>query len=237
MTIPEPRHPDVAPPPPGSAPVDRVAPPPPAEDVAPQPPGWWKRNRWAVVALPVALIVALGGAADRLVDYWWSDDLRIEDARVQTGEPAWLTGAPEYRDVLDEDEPLVAETPTTRVGVIVAGVDELSMLDDGYDESPIPDGSDAYRVDLAFHADTPVDTTCSLELVDADGARYTGENDPLHQYSPCTKTDEDSGTVYGPEGEWRNSFTILTKEGVDLEYARVSYDGVHYVTAVLPDDL
>lgn len=194
---------------------------------------WLRRNRAGLVAVPIALAVTLAAASDRLVDYWWGDDLRVEDGRAAEGEVALLTGVPTYEEP-SEDEPLVGETVPTTLGVSLVGVEPLTVLDDGYDTQPIPDGADAYRVDLAFRSESPVETSCRLMLVGDDGARYGDGNDPFHQYSPCARVDETAGTVSGPEGEWSNSFTILTAEGADLDVARLTYDGVHYVTLELP---
>lgn len=194
---------------------------------------WLRRNRIGLVLAPFALLLTFAAASDRIVDYWWTDDLRIEDAGVAAGETALLTGVPTYVEP-DEDAPLVAETPPTLLGVSLIDVVPVRAYDDGYEDVPIPEGADAYRVDLAFQSAEPVETACRLMLIGDDGARYGDGNDPFHQYSPCAKQEESAGIVSGPEGEWRNSFTILTAEGADLVSARVTYDGVHYVTLTLP---
>ena len=39
--------------------------------------GWWRRNRWALAALPVALALTLVAAGDRVRTLWWERDLRV----------------------------------------------------------------------------------------------------------------------------------------------------------------
>ena len=39
--------------------------------------GWWRRNRWALAALPVVLVLTLVAAGDRVRTLWWDQDLRV----------------------------------------------------------------------------------------------------------------------------------------------------------------
>jgi len=223
MTMPQPLAP-----PPAAAPQEQ------SPDTAPMPPTWWRRNRIAVFALPLALLVTFAAAGDRLVDYWWTSDLRVEDARVPAGEAAVLTGVPPYFDLLEEDA-LVSEEEPVSIGVALVDIDRLAVLDDGFSESPLPDDTNAYEVTLGFEAPQPVETYCTLMIVGSDGARYGEAYDPLSQRPACTALDETGSAVEGPEGEWTNSFTVLTAAGAELDVVRVTYDGVHYVTLELPE--
>lgn len=231
MTDPEPLAPPVIPPPDGNRPRRRSR----GTQEAPRRSGWWARNRWGVIALPLALALALGAASDRLGAYWWGTDLRVQDDRAAAGAMATLTGAPPYVERGDDGLPVDGEEPATRtIEVGLDRIEQLSVLDDGYSTEPIPDGSDAYQVRLSLASDAPIEPTCTLMLVGDDGARYGDGRDPLNQYEACSHIDEEDGRVDGPSGSWTNEFTILTAADAELDHARVTFDGVHYVRLDLP---
>ncbi|WP_119697768.1 hypothetical protein [Microbacterium halotolerans] len=183
-----------------------------------------------MIALPVALVIALGASSDRLAEYWWQEDLRIQVDRAAEGGTAQLTGVPEHRD----GDPEPGDPATTALTVGLTEIERLAAIDDGYSTEPIPDGADAYGVHLAFDSGVPVAAECTVILVGDDGARYGDGSDPLHQYPACSSRDAEGDTDYGPSGQWENTFTILAAEGADIDHVRVTYDGVHYVRLDLP---
>ena len=48
-------------------------------------PGWLRRNRWWLLALPIALAVALASAAYRVNDFWYENGWHDEIASVRQG--------------------------------------------------------------------------------------------------------------------------------------------------------
>ncbi|WP_028046478.1 hypothetical protein [Cellulomonas sp. URHE0023] len=142
-------------------------------------PGWWRRNRWAVAALPVALTLALVASGDRVRTLWWIHDLRVPT----TGQ--------------------VGETVTFRQQVDGAvgaePVDVRVRLDRVHDAATLPDdmvlpaGSRAVQVDLTLSADPDIVLAgCSLAVRDAAGTRYEyvalgwGAMQPV---APCVPED------------------------------------------------
>ncbi|MGO1955484.1 hypothetical protein [Microbacterium sp.] len=223
MTNPEPLAPPL-----GDAPAPPAEPPRRRRGARRHP--WWRRNRFGVIALPFALVIALGAASDRVAEYWWQEDLRVEVDRSAEEGTAQLTGVPEH----DEGDPESGEPATTTLTVALTEIDRLTVIDDGYASEPIPDGADAYSVHLAFDSGVPVEAECTVMLVGEDGARYGDGADPLQQYPACSYRDDEGDTEYGPSGQWENTFTIFTAEGADIDHVRVTYDGVHYVRLDLP---
>ncbi|MGO1769646.1 MAG: hypothetical protein ACTHZX_06800 [Microbacterium sp.] len=203
---------------------------------APRAPSWWARNRWGLIALPLALLLALAAASDRLSEYWWGTDLRVQDGLAAAGETATLTQVPPSVERGDDGEPLGGgdEPETETIGIGVERIDRLTALDDGYSTEPLPGGTDAYELRLALSSDAPIETTCTVMLVGSDGARYGDGRDPLNQYGACSRIDEDEGLVSGPTGSWTNEFTILTAAGAEIDHAIATYDGVHFVRLELP---
>ena len=61
---------------------------------------WLRRNRWGLLALPVAAALAVGANAQRLQDYWWNVDLRNAAATGSQGE--WVTWSDDFTDALGD---------------------------------------------------------------------------------------------------------------------------------------
>ena len=131
--------------------------PTPATSAAP---GWWRRNRWALLALPFALVLALVAAGDRVNTLWWQQDLR----RPVT---AGTDGAVELHQRIYDGQ---GGTLPIDVQVRLDGVDDPTTLPD---RMTLPPGTRAVQVDLTLSADPDVVLRgCSLAVRDADGTRY-----------------------------------------------------------------
>ncbi|UZN04499.1 hypothetical protein [Cellulomonas sp. S1-8] len=143
-----------------SALSDPPAPPPSRSPEAPTGGGWWRRNRWALVTLPVALALALIASGDRVRTMWWEQDLR-RPAAAAAGET--VAYHQEVRDGLGGTYPI-------DVQVHLDGVEDAGDLPD---RMVLPAGTRAVRVDLTLGADPDsVLVTCRLAVRDADGTRY-----------------------------------------------------------------
>ncbi|MCC2315235.1 hypothetical protein [Cellulomonas xiejunii] len=122
--------------------------------------GWWRRNRWGLVALPVALALALGASGDRVRTLWWDHDLRRP------------VGAAPGKTVAYHDDLLDGVGGTYRVDVQVRldGVEDATELPR---HMQLPSGARAVRVDLTLSADPgTVLVGCRLAVRDAEGTRY-----------------------------------------------------------------
>lgn len=147
----------------------------PAASQAPSP-GWWHRNRWALVALPVALALAVVAAGDRVRTLWWEQDLRRPTTAAAGGTAAFRQE--------------VAGAGTVDVRVRLDDVRDATRLPEGLE---LPAGARAVQVDLTLEADPDVAlVTCSLAVRDAGGTRYDyvaigwGAYQPA---SPCVPED------------------------------------------------
>jgi hypothetical protein len=164
--------------------VTTTAPPTPAPGPgpapAPAPSGWWRRNRWALVALPLALLLVLAASADRVRTLWWEQGLH----RPTVGAPGETVSFDQrVRDGL-------GGTSRIAVQVRLDGVHEPATLPR---DLVVPDGARAVQVDLTLAADPDlVLAGCSLAVRDAAGTRYDyvsiawGAYQPV---SPCVPED------------------------------------------------
>jgi hypothetical protein len=125
------------------------------EPVAPAA-GWWRRNRWALAALPVALALTLVAAGDRVRTLWWVQDLRVPT----------MVGAGGTGDFHQQgyDGALID------VQVRLDGVSDAGMLPEDLD---LPPGTRAVQVDLTLSADPDMGLSgCLLAVRDTAGTRY-----------------------------------------------------------------
>lgn len=141
-------------------------------------PGWWRRNRWGLVALPLAAVAALAGSSDRVKLLFWDEGLHREQA-AQQGD--WL----EFRDTFHDSE---GEHPL-ELRVRLDSVDDTTTGWGSSDPIDLQPGGKAVRVTVSFEADPDLAMrVCQLAVRDADGTRYAylpvlGEvSQPL---SPC----------------------------------------------------
>ncbi|MBO3103566.1 hypothetical protein [Cellulomonas fengjieae] len=182
-------------------------------------PGWWRRNRWALVALPAALVLALAASGDRVRTMWWQQDLR-RPATAEGGESI------QFRQrVLDG----VGGTMPVDVQVRLDGVDDAPVLPD---DMTLPAGTRAVQVDLTLSADPDVVLTgCSLAVRDATGTRYVYEwnsGGALQAVVPCVPED-----TPGPRPSLGDLDDVLSEQSTPPRPETWSVSPV----VVVPDDV
>ena len=180
---------------------------------------WWRRNRWALLALLPALALALVASSDRVSASYWTADLH--DARPGT-QGEWV----EHRDAV----PVPGGEQSITMAVRLDGV---SDTDQGWESSSplsLPPGAHGVRVDLSLRAapDEPL-VTCQLAVRDADGTRYdydsfaAGGTQPS---SPCVPPDAsgpwpertgstDAARPARPQ-EWSVAPVVVVPGGVEI---------------------
>jgi hypothetical protein len=121
---------------------------------------WWQRNRWGLVALPLALVLALAAGGSRLHEYWWNRGFH-QMAPVSSG-VATLTD--EY------DDGVLRHPIEARYSVnSFPPADDLTRRRG----EPLPAGLRAWRLSLAVEADPAVALTgCTVAIVDTSGNRH-----------------------------------------------------------------
>lgn len=146
---------------------------------------WMRRNRKALMLLPVAAITAVLASSSRIEDYWWTKGLH-------DGAQADKTGVVQFSDEYDDGYlkyPIAADIALTTVEPVTTIESHLGKPE------PVkaPDGAMVWRVGLRFKADPDVALTgCKVALVDAEGTRYDAESRqfdslgsrPVHQCVP-----------------------------------------------------
>ncbi len=194
------------------------------ETVAPQQspaPGWWRRNRWALVALPVALLLVLLASGDRVRTLWWEQDLRVPSA-ADAGDDVEF-----HQRVYDG----LGGTAPIDVQVRLDHVGEATTLPD---DLVLPAGARAVQVDLTLSADPDaVLASCSLAVRDADGTRFDYVSNGwggLQPVVPCVPEDtpgpspslgdlddtlSEADTPARP-ATWSVSRVVVVPDGVDV---------------------
>ena len=127
--------------------------------------GWWRRNRVGLALLPVALVAALAGNAQRLQTLWWEADLRSPQRPD-------ASGVVRFVDEYDDGHHVYPITPE----LSVVSVERASTLP-GYDGSPepvtLPSDAMLWKVRLHVEADpSAILVGCDLALVDEQGTRW-----------------------------------------------------------------
>lgn len=136
--------------------------------------GWWRRNRWALAALPVALALALVAAGDRVRTLWWEQDLRVPVAAAP-GATVEL-----HQDVYDGAD------GTSPIDVRVR-LDDVRTATTLPEDMELPPDTRAVQVDLVLSADPDlVLTGCSLAVRDAAGTRYDYDSSGWGALQPAT---------------------------------------------------
>ncbi|MFO6454045.1 MULTISPECIES: hypothetical protein [unclassified Aeromicrobium] len=161
---------------------------------------WWQRNRWGLVALPLALVLALAAGSSRLQDYWWAKGFHspapVESSQahlVDEYDDGHLRYPIEARYALDTFEP----------------ADDVTLI--GGD--PLPDGVRAWRLRLDVSADPDVSLVgCTVAVVDAAGNLH-GESDsglPVDgaRFSSCVPN-----ATPGPQAELGSTAPPRLREG------------------------
>ena len=146
-----------------------------------RPAGWWRRNRWALAALPVVLALTLVAAGDRVRTLWWEQDLRV---------PTTVGGGHDRSTSTSGSTTAYGGTLPIDVQVHLDGVGDATTLPE---DMELPDGTRAVQVDLTLSADPDVVLTgCSLAVRDAAGTRYDYVSNAwgaLQAVVPCVPED------------------------------------------------
>lgn len=185
---------------------------------------WWRRNRWALAALPFALVLALAGNASRVDSSWWARDLHAPTVGVQ-GE--FVRFHQEYVDAVGTD--------SRTLEVRLDSTEDLTEIPREYsDPIEIPDGFRGVRVDLSFKADPDQSVyACQLALRGANGDRYVFDPDmvgvaqvelaPCHTFGqpgpkPALFKGGTRGVIEGEERppEWEMHPVVLVPEGAEV---------------------
>lgn len=183
---------------------------------------WWRANRWWLLALPVAVLVAAATSSYHVREWWWDNGLHHRVATGERGEPLAVTLP--YDDALG---------PTSRSFTVelVAVEPSATYPFQGEDEPAAPqDGVEAVALTLDWAAEPDqVLRGCRLSVVDDEGRRYdvdTGDVPyacvPEGAGGPEQPLSRDGvrGQVPGSEDErpatWSTSPLVLVPEGTEL---------------------
>jgi hypothetical protein len=143
-------------------------------------PGWGRANRWGLLALPLAIVAALGASSDRVQLYFWEKGLRHPTSGVAA---QWVSFRDQYSDSNGDHQRLVR----VRLDAVRPATEPWSSTS----ALQLPPGSKAVAVTLSLQADSKLPlSVCSLALRDAAGNRYDYQRSFGEQpTSPCVPPD------------------------------------------------
>ncbi|WP_344771124.1 hypothetical protein [Aeromicrobium panaciterrae] len=125
---------------------------------------WLRRERRALLLLPVALIAVAVGAGSRLDEYWWDRGFH-EKAAVEDG---WA----EIRDEYDDDH----LTYPIRAEFTVDSIEPVPVVPGALDSPTVATGGQLWKATLSWKADPDVVLIgCNIALMDGDGVRYDAD--------------------------------------------------------------
>lgn len=130
--------------------------------------GWLRRNRWWLLALPVALALAAASAAYRVNDFWWQNGWHRAVTTVDQGE--FVTTRATVYSFDEKPKPV-------DLRVRLASVTRTNEMRNWLGEPlPLPGSAVGVRLQLDFQAVKGKPAPyCTVFVVDSDGNRYEVE--------------------------------------------------------------
>ncbi|WP_122261945.1 hypothetical protein [Ornithinimicrobium cerasi] len=134
--------------------------------------GWWRRNRWALLALPFVLLLAAGAGSYRVWNFWNPYEL-TDPVAGRSGEPVRFTHTLE-----DDRGSYTVDLTVTAADPVPA--DHFTDQEGMMHYFPRSEGSRVWRTDLTVQADpaSPL-TGCQVRLVDGLGRATLYRTSPL----------------------------------------------------------
>lgn len=217
--------------------------------------GWWRRNRWALLALPVVLVVVAASGAGRAATFWLPNEL---SDRVDTQFDTMTHFADDYVDATGEHQrslkiavrDVVADPqPLDMAGEPVTG--GLGGEEPATAQDLLPQGTRLWQVDLDFEADPEtVLTICHVALVDAQG-RITERDtsllswnagfdvcQPANTQNPTSQlfVDEEAHEPSTRPPAYSRSVQLVTADNFEPVAVRVWWEPPTYLSVRLPAD-
>ncbi|HUP99477.1 MAG TPA: hypothetical protein VM093_03370 [Aeromicrobium sp.] len=182
--------------------------------------GWLRRNRWWLIALPLALAVALASAAYRVNDFWWENGWHRADATVDQG-----TFVTTRATVYSFDDKPRRVGLRVRLGEVTRTGEMRNPLGEAL---PLPPSATGVRLRLDFEAVKGKPAPyCTVYVVDTGGSRY--EAQPLDSGSnPCPPPGGSPEDSSAPK-TWSRIVAAAVPKRAKVEYVWVGVSWPDYV--------
>lgn len=170
--------------------------------------GWLRRNRWWLLALPVALALALASAAYRVNDFWYENDWHRVDATVEQGQFVTTRAV-----VHSFDQPPAPAALRVRLGDVASSAVVRDTLGS---DLPVPAGAVGVQVRLDFRAvDGKPAPYCTVFIVDDQRNRYSVS--PVDEgTNPCPPPGHSFGDTTAPE-RWSRLVSAAVPKGATVQ--------------------
>lgn len=123
---------------------------------------WWRRQRLAVMLLPLILMAAVAASSMYVHDYWWVRGFH-------SAAPVAADGSVTISDEYDDGYLRYPIRATVRL----EGAERVTELPGAFKPMELPSGAALWEVRLAWDADPDVSLSgCQVALLDRDGSRF-----------------------------------------------------------------
>lgn len=127
---------------------------------------WWRRERRALLLLPIALMAIGVGAGSRVDEYWWARGFH-EKASVEDG----------WAQIVDEYDDSHLRYPI-RAEFTVDSIRPIEVVPGSTDNPVVANGGQLWEATLTWKADPDVALIgCNIALFDRDGVQYNADGD------------------------------------------------------------
>lgn len=183
---------------------------------------WWRRERLAIVLLPVIIVAAVVLTGSRVHEYWWQRGFHDQAPRDAHG----------VASIEDEYDDGYLTYPI-RADISLVSAEPVTELPDAYGPAKVPTGAQLWEVRLRWKADPDVSLTgCSIALVDGDGNRWDADATSFDAGAPTTVETCVPDATPGPKPQLGSTEAPVVGPGEQPRPA--SYETRAYV--VTPDD-
>ncbi|NDL59460.1 hypothetical protein [Phytoactinopolyspora mesophila] len=196
--------------------------------------GWWRRNRWGLVALPFVLTAALVASSYHVEDRWWLQRPRMAVSAEQG----------EWADFADSRYDRSGDVPIELRARLISLEEATQPFGRPGDDLDLPSGTQGVAVVLELVADPDVPLAgCRLSLVGADGTEYVYQHaaPSLGQVSsPCVPPESPGPALDlfespdDPEGDprpeqWSVEPVVVVPEDVTVVEVRLTWGPPRYL--------
>lgn len=205
---------------------------------------WWRRNRSALVSLPLVLGVVAVSGLGRVATFWWP--YQVHDEIVGTA-GQFSTFRDDYRDAGGEHD----RELEVAVGAVAPGVGFLDGDGAVIPDEPVPSGLRLWQIEVTFRADPELPLGgCIVALVDEQD-RVAQRDSTLMPYQVTFDACQPQDTVnpqvqlfvdestHEPSTrppEWSRTIQLLTAEDFDPVEVRVWWEPPTFLAVPLPAD-
>ncbi|MET0931107.1 MAG: hypothetical protein ABWX74_16420 [Aeromicrobium sp.] len=183
---------------------------------------WWRRERLAILLLPVIVVAVVVLTGSRVDEFWWQRGFHEQAPRDAQG----------VASIEDEFDDGYLSYPI-RADISLVSAEPVTELPGAFAQAKVPTGAQLWEVRLRWEADPDVSLTgCTIALVDGDGNRYDVDVTSFDAGAPTTVETCVPDETPGPKPQYGSTEAPALAQGEQPRPS--SYETRAYI--VTPDD-